>query len=91
MRSDWKHLLKTKPIVIFSLPSCPWCVKVKALLKHYTPHVVTVSSEDKASLNAYTGMSTYPQVYVIGRLLGGYTETLAFCEEEEPQSTCVLQ
>lgn len=75
-----KQLIKEKPLLLFVIAGCPWCKKARDLLKPYHPRVVVVKPEERALLNRISGMHTVPQVFLHGRLLGGYTETYAYLQ-----------
>lgn len=73
-----KSLIKKETLLLFVIPSCPWCKKAKALLKSYHPTIVKVSPTERLILNEISGMRTLPQVFVHGHLLGGYTDTYEY-------------
>ena len=76
------HIIKTKPLVIFGLESCPWCQKAKQLLKAQKPLFFSVGPEHRAELKRLTGKTSVPQIYRNGKLLGGYTDTEALLRKE---------
>lgn len=64
-------------VTIHSLPACPWCVRAKELLVSRGiayEEFVYGTQEEKAALVAATGQRTFPQVFVNGRLIGGFTD-----------------
>ena len=77
------HIIKTEPLVIFGLESCPWCQKAKQLLKAQKPLFVPVGPEHRAELKRLTGKTSVPQIYRNGKLLGGYTDTEALLQKEK--------
>lgn len=77
-----KQLIKEKPLLLFVIPGCPWCKKARDLLKPYRPRVVVVKSEERPILNRISGMHTVPQVFLHGRLLGGYTDTYTYLQRQ---------
>ena len=77
------HIIKTEPLVIFGIDSCPWCQKAKELLKSQKPLFVPVGPEHRAELKRLTGKTTVPQIYRNGKLLGGYTDTEALLRKEK--------
>ena len=77
------HIIKTEPLVIFGLESCPWCQKAKQLLKKQKAVFVPVGPEHRAELKRLTGKTSVPQIYRDGKLLGGYTDTVALLEKEK--------
>lgn len=68
-------------VVVYSKVPCPYCVQVERLLQArdipYEKIDLTGDSAGIADLSAKTGMFTLPQVFVDGKLVGGYTETAA--------------
>ena len=72
---DMTQIIAGNPLVIFGFPECPWCQKAKALLKPWKPRFVHVDSEDRSQLLAATGKTSVPQIYLKGKLLGGYDDT----------------
>ena len=72
---DMKQIIARNPLVIFGFPECPWCQKAKQLLKPWKPRFVHVDSEDRSQLLAATGKTSVPQIFLKGKLLGGYDDT----------------
>mmetsp|Transcript_6572 Transcript_6572/g.12355 ORF Transcript_6572/g.12355 Transcript_6572/m.12355 type:complete len:111 (+) Transcript_6572:30-362(+) len=71
-------LLKANALVVFSATYCPYCTKVKKLLKDLGANAKIVETnvekngaELKKSLLAKTGRSSVPQVFVAGKFIGG--------------------
>ncbi|WP_038548055.1 PCC domain-containing protein [Synechococcus sp. KORDI-100] len=59
------------------LPGCPWCARALRLLRTLDlPHQVdTVNGDaDFKRWQSRSGMSTFPQVFVDGQLIGGYDD-----------------
>jgi len=72
---DLKQIATTKPLVIFGIPECPWCQKAKRLLRPWHPLFVVVGPAERNQLLAMTGKTSVPQVYLKGKLLGGFEDT----------------
>ena len=71
-----------KPIVVYSTEYCPYCIRVKSLLKSrgYAFEEIDVSGdpEKRAWLVRETGgRRTVPVVFIDGKHIGGYDETAA--------------
>ena len=77
------HIIETTPLVIFGMEECPWCQKAKQLLKKQKAVFVPVGPEHRAELKRLTGKTSVPQIYRNGKLLGGYTDTVALLEKEK--------
>jgi glutaredoxin 3 len=77
---DIKRTIKTNPLVVFGLSYCPYCHKAKELLAPYKPVVKDIDLNKNANgtrraLKKISGMKTFPQIFLKGRLLGGYEDT----------------
>ena len=68
-------------IKVYTTVACPYCVRVKRLLDsrglQYQEIDLARDPEGRMELVKLTGMMTFPQVLVDGRLLGGFNETQA--------------
>jgi len=78
MRSEasFERLIKETPLLLFVIPSCPWCKKARDLLKPYHPRIVILKPEERPLLTKLSSMRTVPQIFRHGRLLGGYTDVV---------------
>jgi glutaredoxin 3 len=68
-----------KKVTVYSMQNCPYCVKAKALLTQRGVPFETImidewSDEQWDGFVKSSGMKTVPQVYVDGKLIGGYTQ-----------------
>jgi glutaredoxin len=72
---DMKQIIAGNQLVIFGMPECPWCKKAKALLKPWKALFVAVGSEERSQLLKMTGKTSVPQIYLKGKLLGGFDDT----------------
>jgi glutaredoxin 3 len=68
-------------VTVYTTEPCSYCARVKGLLKSRGVEFAEVNlSKDpggRVELAQRTGMMTFPQVIVDGRLLGGFTEVQA--------------
>ena len=67
----------TPRLEIAVLPGCPWCTRALRLLRTLDlPHQVdTVNGDDDFKRwQSRSGMTTFPQVFVDGQLIGGYDD-----------------
>lgn len=68
-------------ITVYTTTPCPYCVQVKRLLDskglRYEEINLARDPEGRMELVKLTGMMTFPQVIIDGRLVGGFTETQA--------------
>ena len=62
-----------EPVVIFAKPGCPHCARAKASLKANGIQYTEISQDHKVNasvLRAVSGASTWPQVFMGGKLIG---------------------
>jgi len=68
-------------VTVYTTEPCSYCARVKGLLRSRGVEFAEVNlSKDpdgRVELAQRTGMMTFPQVIVGGRLLGGFTEVQA--------------
>jgi len=68
-------------VTVFTTEPCSFCARVKGLLSSRGVHFAEVNlSKDpvgRSELVARTGMMSFPQVLVGGRLVGGFAEVQA--------------
>lgn len=72
---------KPLPVSLFSKPGCPFCTKAKSLLEQQGldyEEIVLGHNASLVSLKAMTGADTVPQVFIGGKLIGGYDKLEAF-------------
>jgi len=77
-----------KSVVVYTAPSCPYCVRAKDLLKRRNVvfQEILISWDDEAGwveAEKRSGMKTMPQIFVDGKCLGGYTELAALDQSGE--------
>lgn len=70
-------------IEIYTLPTCPFCIKAKEKLKdnylEFTEHDISQNEEEMRHklaerFNIKGGMATVPQILINGTHIGGYTD-----------------
>ena len=67
-------------IEIAVLPGCPWCSRALRILRTLDlPHNVTTVNDDAAfqTVQQRSGMTTFPQVFIDGSVIGGYDDLAA--------------
>lgn len=67
-------------IEIAVLPGCPWCSRALRILRTLDlPHNVTTVNDDAAfqAMQQRSGMTTFPQVFIDGSVIGGYDDLAA--------------
>ena len=70
----------TPRIEIAVLPGCPWCSRALRILRTLDlPHTVTTVNDDDAfqEVQQRSGMTTFPQVFIDGSVIGGYDNLAA--------------
>ncbi|MGZ3653802.1 MAG: glutaredoxin domain-containing protein [Bdellovibrionota bacterium] len=71
-----------KPVIVYTAPSCPYCVQAKELLKRRAVpfQEILIGWDDEAGwkeAEKRSGMKTMPQIFIDGKIVGGYTELAA--------------
>ena len=62
------------------LPGCPWCSRALRILRTLDlPHTVTTINDDAAfqAVQQRSGMTTFPQMFIDGTVIGGYDKLAA--------------
>lgn len=70
-----------EPVVIFAKPGCPHCARAKALLEAHGYEYREISSSGhitSTTLRAVSGSSTWPQVFIGGKLIGSADDLEAY-------------
>ena len=70
----------TPRIEIAVLPGCHWCSRALRILRTLDlPHTVITVNEDAAfqAVQQRSGMTTFPQVFIDGSVIGGYDDLAA--------------
>jgi glutaredoxin 3 len=80
-----------KKVTVYSMQNCPYCVKAKGLLTQRGVSFENIMIDDWSDeawddLVKKSGMKTVPQVYVDGKLIGGYTQ-LAEVDQKDQLSS----
>ena len=74
-------LAVVKPVRIYILRSCPYCIRAKALLDRksvkYVEKDVTMNYEERLRISSSTGHRTFPQIFIGDEFVGGYDELSA--------------
>lgn len=67
--------------IVWSGQNCPWCERVKALLDskniQYEVRQIGVNATKEEFFEANRGARTVPQVWLGGKLIGGFEQTKA--------------
>ena len=75
-----KQQTSTPRLEIAVLPGCPWCSRALRILRTLDlPHTVTTINDDAAfqAVQQRSGMTTFPQVFIDGSVIGGYDDLAA--------------
>lgn len=71
-------------ITVYSTDPCSFCARVKGMLEargvKFTEVNLAKDPEGRVELVSRTGMMTFPQVLIDGKLLGGFAEVQAAVE-----------
>ena len=71
---------QTPRLEIAVLPGCPWCSRALRILRTLDlAHTVTTINDDAsfAAMQQRSGMTTFPQVFIDGTVIGGYDDLVA--------------
>lgn len=70
-----------QPVVIYTLRSCPYCVRAKGLLESrgvaYREVDVTFDPQERVRISRQTSHRTFPQIFVGESFIGGCDELFA--------------
>ena len=65
-------------VQIYTWSNCPYCVRAKNLLKSKGIEFEEINLDDKdkelKELQARTGQRTVPQIFIDGKMIGGFSE-----------------
>lgn len=68
-------------VVVYSKTHCPYCDRAKSMLKSkgiaYEEINLDGKAEEMQALVAKTGLRTVPQIFIDGKLIGGFTDMAA--------------
>jgi glutaredoxin len=71
--------------IIYSKPSCPYCEKIKSVMKAYNfDHVIYTLGEDftrQQFIDEFGQGTTFPQVILNEERLGGCVDTVKYLRE----------
>jgi glutaredoxin-like protein len=76
-----------EPVVVFAKPGCPHCARAKATLKANGLQFTEISQDQKINgsvLRAVSGQSTWPQVFIGGKLIGDAEAVEAWFGAKKP-------
>jgi len=80
-----------RPVIVYSKPNCPYCVKAKHLLEmRQIPFVEQVVGKDvtrEELLEAAPNARTVPQIIINGKSIGGYDQLVTYIDETGFNST----
>jgi len=72
---------------VYSRPGCPFCTKVKQVLSakglNYNEYILNVNFQREDFYRQFGNGSTFPQVVMDGKNLGGCTETVQYLREQK--------
>lgn len=80
-------MIESNVFVVYSKSGCPWCVKiVEVLSKINAKHVVYKLHDHFTPDDFYSEFgegSTFPQIVVDGKHIGGCTDTIKYLQENK--------
>ena len=69
--------IHNRQVEIFTIPNCPWSQRAIRMLRTFQlPHEIKVIKNDIdfKSLNKITNCTSFPQIFIEGEFIGGYSE-----------------
>jgi len=79
--------METKNFSIFSKDGCPYCSKIEEVMKlaglNYVTYKLGKDFDRKSFYGEFGEGSTFPQVVVDGKKLGGCTATVKYLKEKQ--------
>lgn len=88
-------LIAANRCVMFSMPSCPWCVKAEEFLAKKKLKCKTVNLQESQYLAfeviKATGQRTVPNIFIDGQHVGGHDtllETFNKCQKGADETVC---
>ena len=72
-----EKLTHNKQVEIFTIPDCPWSARAIRMLRTLqVEHEIKVIKNDNdfKSLNKITNYNSFPQIFINGEFIGGYSE-----------------
>jgi len=80
-------LSEQAPVVIYSTPVCPYCMRAKQLLQRkgvaYEDIDLASQPELRMAVMQHTRMRTVPQIFVKGTFVGGFDQLYALEQRGE--------
>jgi glutaredoxin 3 len=74
-------------IQVYTTSYCPFCSRAKDLLKRKGAEFEEINLDgrdgDRKALQERTGMRTVPQIFIAGKLIGGFSELAALDSKGE--------
>ncbi len=72
-------IISTKRWVVFFKHGCPWCERARAALQLRRARPVYIdkdilTAEQVRCIQNASGMNTWPQIWLRGKLIGGFAE-----------------
>lgn len=78
-----RQIINDDPLIIFGMSFCKWCDKTAKLLKPWHPVKINIDLQSlkktmktRKALKKISRMNTFPQVFLKGKLIGGYENTV---------------
>ena len=72
-----EEIIYNKQVEIYVIPDCPWSARAIRMLRTLrVDHEIKVIKNDNdfKSLNKITNYSSFPQIFINGEFIGGYSE-----------------
>ena len=82
-----ERVMETKNFAVYSKDGCPYCNKIEQVLELsgliYVIYKLDKNFDKKSFYGEFGEGSTFPQVVVNGKKLGGCTDTVKYLQEKQ--------
>ena len=79
--------METKNFAVYSKDGCPYCNKIEQVMElsglNYVIYKLDKNFDKKSFYGEFGEGSTFPQVVVNGKKLGGCTDTVKYLQEKQ--------
>ena len=82
-----ERVMETKNFAVYSKDGCPYCNKIEQVMElsclNYVIYKLDKNFDKKSFYGEFGEGSTFPQVVVNGKKLGGCTDTVKYLQEKQ--------
>ena len=82
-----ERVMETKNFAVYSKDGCPYCNKIEQVMElsglNYVIYKLDKNFDKKSFFGEFGEGSTFPQVVLNGKKLGGCTDTVKYLQEQK--------